>query len=366
MTETTFSVSEIAGALGAEALGDTTLRISGAAEPQSAGPQELAMATQPRYAEHLSEGQALVALLWQGADWQALGLKAAIIPARPRYAMTSLTRLMDPGQGYATGIHETAVIDPSAELEEDVSVGPFTVISAGAKIGAGTIIGPHCFVGWNVVIGAGSFLREHVSVGARATIGARFIAQPGARIAGDGFSFSTAERSGVEAARSSMRDQEETTSQSWARIHSLGSVTIGDDVEIGANSTIDCGTIRDTRVGDRTKIDNLVQIGHNCVIGNDCLLCGQCGMAGSSVIGNNVVLGGQVGVNDNIFVGDRVIAGGASKIFSNVPAGRTILGAPATKMETNVEIYKALRRLPRLMKEFAALKKAVSKSDTGD
>ncbi|MFK7882447.1 UDP-3-O-(3-hydroxymyristoyl)glucosamine N-acyltransferase [Roseobacter sp.] len=364
MAGTNYSVEEIAVSLDAEAFGDVSLRIERASEPKDAGPDDLAIATSKTYAEALAEGQGRVALLWQGADWEALGLKAAIIPRRPRYAMSGLTRLLDPGQGFADGVHPSAVIHRTAELGEGVSIGPLAVVSAGARIGAGSIIGPQCFIGSDVRIGSMAYLREAVSIGARVTIGDRFISQPGARIGGDGFSFATPDTSGVEAARASLGDQKDTKAQSWRRIHSLGAVTIGDDVELGSNVTIDYGTIRDTKVGDRTKIDNLVHIGHNCVVGDDCLICGQVGIAGSVTVGNNVVLGGQVGVSDNIFIGDGVIAGGASKIFSNVPAGRTILGSPATKMDTQMETYKAMRRLPRLMRDVAALKNAVFKTET--
>ncbi len=366
MSEISHSVEEIAAALGAEALGDTSLRVRRAAEPQSAGRDDLAIATNQSYAETLSAGQARVGLLWEGADWQALGLEAAIIPRRPRYAMSGITRLMDPGQGFGAGIHPSAVIDPTAELGEGVSVGPLSVIGPGARIGAGSVIGPQCHVGWDAALGPDAFLREGVGLGARVRTGARFIAQPGARVGGDGFSYVTPDRSAVEATRSTLGDQQDTQAQSWTRIHSLGAVTLGDDVEIGMNSVIDCGTIRDTVVGDRTKIDNLVHIGHNCVIGSDCLICGCVGIAGSVDIGNHVILGGQVGVSDNIFIGDGVIAGGGSKILSNVPAGRSILGYPAVKMETHVDSYKATRRLPRLMRDVAALQKAVFKSRESD
>ncbi|XDA99880.1 UDP-3-O-(3-hydroxymyristoyl)glucosamine N-acyltransferase [Sulfitobacter sp. LCG007] len=357
------TVSEIAAAIGAEFFGDGSIVISAAAEPQNARPDELAMATGEKYAAALGKGRARAAMLWQGADWKALGLEAAIVPQRPRYAMAGLTRHLDAGQGFAAGIHPSAVIDPTAELGEGVSVGPFTVISAGARIGARSVIGPQCFIGWNATLGEDAFLREQVSIGARARIGARFIANPGARIGGDGFSFVTAEASGVEAVRDTLGDQQERPAQPWTRIHSLGAVSIGDNVEIGANSAVDNGTIRDTRIGDGTKLDNLVTIGHNVIIGTDCLICGQAGVAGSSRIGNNVVLGGMTGVNDNIFVGDRVITGGGSKVASNVPAGRVMMGYPATRMDTHIEIYKAMRRLPRLLGEVAALRKAVFRSE---
>ncbi len=151
-----------------------------------------------------------------------------------------------------------------------------------------------------------------------------------------------------------------------ARGETLGLTGIGDDVEVGANSTIDSGTIRATRVGRGTKIDNLVQIGHNVQIGEDCLLCGLVGVAGSTKIGSRVVLAGQVGVNDNITIGDDVVAGGATKIFTKVPAGRVILGSPAVEMATQMEINKGMRRLPRLYRDVAALKKAVQKEGESD
>lgn len=362
----THTVKEIAVALGAEAFGATELSIARVAEPGTAGVDDLALAMNPKYADALSDGAARAAILWPGAEWQTMGLEAVIVPPRPRFAMAGLTRMMDPGQGYGAGIHPTAHVDPEAILAEDVSVGPLAVISKGARIGAGSVIGPQCFVGWDVTIGRNALLREAVSIGARVKIGDDFIAQPGARVGGDGFSFVTAEASTVEAARKSLGDQGEAKAQPWTRIHSLGAVSIGDNVEIGMSSTVDYGTIRDTRIGNGTKLDNLVHLGHNVVVGENCLLCGLVGVAGSVVIGNNVVLGGQVGVSDNIFIGDGVIAGGGSKILSNVPAGRTILGYPATHMDKQMESYKALRRLPRLMRDFAALQKAVFKTGSDD
>lgn len=359
-----YSIGEIAQALGAEAAGALDLKIDRAAEPQDAGPQDLAMAMAPKYAEHLSQGQARAALLWEGADWQAMGLEAAIFAPRPRLTMGHLTRLMDRGQGEATSIHPSAVIDVDAVLEEGVCVGPLAVISAGAHIGAGSVIGAQCFIGIDATLGAGAILRDNVSIGARVQIGERFRAQPGARIGADGFSYVTPEVSGVENVRKTLGDQGDAKAQSWMRIHSLGSVRIGNDVEIGANSTIDNGTIRDTEIGDGCKLDNLVHVGHNCRIGRDCLLCGQTGLSGSVNVGNNVVLGGQCGVADNLFIGDGVVAAGGTKILSNVPAGRVMMGYPAVKMDTHTEMYKSQRRLPRLMRDIDALKKAVFKQDS--
>ncbi len=351
-----YRIEQIAASLGAKAVGDLTFEVAKLAEPAQAGPDDLALAMSPKYAEALGEGAAQAAVLWPDADWQALGLKAAILPDRPRYAMSGLTKLMDEGQGFGPGIHPSAVIDPTATLGDDVSVGPLTVIGAGARIGAGSVIGPLCHIGTDAVLGKDAYLRDHVSIGARVQIGDRFIAQPGARVGGDGFSFVTAEPSIVEETRKTLGDRGDAKEQTWTRIHTLGGVRIGDDVECGMNSTIDAGTIRDTVVGDGTKLDNLVHLGHNVVVGKNCLLCGLVGVAGSVTIGNNVVLGGQVGVSDNIFIGDGVIAGGGTKILSNVPAGRSILGYPGTQMDKQIEIYKALRRLPKLIRDVAALR----------
>jgi UDP-3-O-[3-hydroxymyristoyl] glucosamine N-acyltransferase len=363
MSHASHTIRDIAAALGAEAAGDLDLLLTGAAEPGSAGPGHLALAMDPKYADGLGQGRAQAALIWPGADWRGFGLKAAIFAPRSRLAMSALTRLFDDGPLIAPGIHPMSVVDPSAQIGEGAAVGPFVVIGADVHIGTNARVASHVSIGEGTRIGRDAMILHGAHIGSRVVIGDRFIAQPGVVIGGDGFSFVTPEKSGVEEIRKTLGQRAAINKQAWVRIHSLGAVTIGDDVEVGANSTIDRGTIRDTSVGSGTKIDNLVQIGHNVQIGQDCLLCAQVGIAGSSRIGDRVVLAGQVGVNDNIFIGDDVIAGGASKIFTNVPAGRVLLGYPAVKMETHVEMQKALRRLPRLSVIVANLQKAVSNTD---
>ncbi len=361
-----YTIAQIASALEATAFGATDLQISGASEPATAGPDDLALAMDPKYADGLAKGLARAAILWDGADWEALGLKAAIVVPRPRYAMSGLTTLMDPGPAIAPGIHPTAVIDPTAEIGENPAIGPFVVIGARVRIGGHARIASHASIGEDTTIGAGALIHAGVRIGARVNIGDRFIAQPGAVVGADGFSFVTPEKSRVEEARASLGKDTETVNAEWTRIHSLGGVEIGGDVELGANSCIDRGTIRATRIGRGTKIDNLVHIGHNCEVGEDVLLCGQVGIAGSTRIGHRVVLGGQVGVSDNISVGDDVVAGGASKILTKVPAGRVVLGYPAMKMEQFVQAGQNWRRLPRLMEDVRTLKKAVSNEDADD
>ncbi|MFY0595782.1 MAG: UDP-3-O-(3-hydroxymyristoyl)glucosamine N-acyltransferase [Cognatishimia sp.] len=354
-----YTISDIAEALGARALGASDILVQRVAEPAEATADDLALALNPKFADGIKEGKARAAVLWDGADWQAMGLEAAITVPRARFAMSGLTRKFDLGHGQKPGIHPSAVIDPDATLGVNVSVGPMTVIEAGAMIGDNAQIGAQCYVGIDVSLGAGAVLRDNISLLARVRIGENFWCHSGARIGGDGFSFVTPEKSHVETARETLGQEVTADRQSWVRIHSLGAVQIGDNVEVGANTTIDRGTIRDTKIGDGSKIDNLVQIGHNVVIGSNTLLCGQVGVAGSTQIGNNTVLGGQTGVGDNLKIGDNVITGAGTMVLSNVPSGRAMLGYPATKMETHIEAYKGLRRLPRLAKDVADLKKAI-------
>jgi len=295
-----------------------------------------------------------------------MGLQAAIFAPRGRLAMAGLSRMLDAGPAIAPGIHPMTVIDPSAEIGEGAAIGPFVTIGAGVRLGAGARVASHVSIAEGAVIGADALICQGAKIGARVVIGDRFICQPGAVIGADGFSFVTPEKSGVEEIRQTLGQREEIRAQSWTRIHSLGAVAIGDDVEVGANATIDRGTIRDTVIGSGTKLDNLVHVGHNVQVGRDCLLCGQVGIAGSSRIGDRVVLAGQCGVNDNIFVGDDVICGGGTKIFTNAPAGRVLLGYPAVKMETHLEMQKALRRLPRLAARVAEMEKVIAPSSDRD
>ena len=361
-----FTIAEISAALGIRAEGDLSLRVSAVAEPAQAQPGDLALAMKPEFAAQLHDGAAAAAMLWDGADWASLGLKAALLAPRPRYAMSGLSAMMDGGAGYTPGIHPSAIIHPEASLGADVSVGPLAIIEAGAQIGAGSVIGPSCYIGTGATLGTNAMLHTGVRLMHHVTIGNRFVAHPGAVVGADGFSFVTPEPSNAEHVRETLGHAGEAKAQSYARIHSLGAVTIGDDVELGANACVDRGTVRDTIIGNGCKFDNLAQIGHNVVIGDDCLICAQVGIAGSSRIGNNVVLGGQTGISDNLFIGDNVITGGATKVLSNVPAGRVMLGYPAMKMDAQLDLYKQLRRLPRLLADVASLKKAVSKTDPSD
>jgi UDP-3-O-[3-hydroxymyristoyl] glucosamine N-acyltransferase len=359
------TVGALAAALGAEALGDTRLAIRGAAEPGQAGPEDIALAMQPSFAEDLVKGGARAAILWPEADWQALGLAAAIRAPRARYVLAGIGRVFDRPPEIAPGIHPSAVIDPSAELGDGAAVGAFVVIGARARIGPRARIFSHVSIAEDAAIGEDALIHAGVRIGARVRIGHRFIAQPGAVLGGDGFSFVTPTPGIVEEARATgtitAREQQE-----YVRINSLGAVTIGDDVEVGANSCIDRGTIADTVIGDGTKIDNLVQLGHNVKVGRTCLICGHVAVGGSTVIGDRVVLGGKAAIADHLTIGANSVITGNSGVASNVPPGRIMMGYPAVRMDQNVEIYKALRRLPRLMARLDAVQKAVSNTAPSD
>ncbi|NCO85701.1 MAG: UDP-3-O-(3-hydroxymyristoyl)glucosamine N-acyltransferase [Rhodobacterales bacterium] len=364
----TFRLGDIAAALGVEALGDGDIVLRGAAEPALAGPDDLAIALSPAWAAGLAQGRARAAILWPGADWQALGLSGAIAAPRGRLAVARVTALLDDGPAIAPGIHATAVIDPLAEIGAGAAIGPLTVIGAGARVGANARIEGQVSIAPGVVIGADALICAGVRIARRVRIGDRVVLQPNVVIGGDGFSFVTATPAHVETARETLGRGPVTVPDdpTWHRIHSLGGVVIGDDVEVGAGSTIDAGTIRATQVGRGTKIDNLVQVGHNVIVGQDCLLCAQAGVAGSSRVGDRVVLGGKAGVADNLVIGDDVVVGGGSVVLSNVPAGRVMMGSPATRMDTHIESYKALRRLPRLLRDGLSRQNKVSNPSEND
>lgn len=360
------SVARIAEELGATFQGNGDLTVTDAAEPGDAGEDSLALAMNPKYAGLLSAGKARAALVWEGADWHDMGLEAAIFVPHGKLAMAGVTGLMDPGPDISKGVHPSAVISQEAKIGPDCAIGPFTVIGPGVRIGTRARIDAHVTVSSGAILGDDALILAGVRICSSARIGDRVILHPNVVIGADGFSFVTPEPSSVERVRGEFTDMNEAPHQKWTRVHSLGLVELGDDVEVGALSSVDRGTIRATRVGRGTKIDNLVQVGHNVTIGEDCMICSQVGIAGSARIGNRVVLAGRVAVNDNIFVGDDVVAAGAAKLFTNVPTGRVMMGDPATKLSTQLQINKALRRLPRLFRDVADLQKAVSKTGQKD
>lgn len=353
-----YTIEELAKAIGAQASGDLSLVVSRVSEPHEAQRGDLALAIKPEFVGDIPKGSAEAALLCEGTDWQELGLKAALFAPRPRFVLASVSQAFSTDYPRSGTIHPSAVIAPGAVIGAGATIGPFCHIAAGAVLGESALIESHVSIGAGAQIGASALIREGARICARACIGHSVIIQPGAVIGSDGFAFITPEAADVETARKTGEHAQSAEVQAWSRIYSLGSVEIGDNVEIGANTAIDRGTIRNTRIGHGVKIDNLAHIGHNVVIGDHSLVCGQVGIAGSTVIGRNCIFGGQVGINDNITIGDNVICGGATKVLSNIPSGRMMLGYPAVEMKRHVEMYKALRRLPRVLKQFAASEKS--------
>jgi len=344
-------ISEIAAALGAEAVGNVDLAVERPQEPASSGVNDLALAMSARYAGAVAATKAKAAILWKDADWQALGLEAAILVERPRLAMAHLTQSFDtPDTG--DGVSELAKVSAKAHLYEDVSVGPFTTIADAAVVGVGTLIASHVSIAEGAKIGRNCQVHPGVRIGRNVLIGDNVVLQPNVVVGADGFSFvteglSNEERAFISLAKEPLSPPDDAIRH---RIHSLGSVVIGDDVEIGANSTVDAGTIRPTSVGRGTKIDNLVQVGHNVVVGEDCVLCAQAAVAGSTVIGDRSVLGGKSGVKDNVVVGKDVVLGGGAIVLGNVDDGHFVMGYPAVDMLDHRAQMRGLKSLPALLK----------------
>ena len=356
------TVENLAKALGGTFEGEGSLTITHPAHPNEASASgAIAVATSAEFVEKLSDAQA--AILAAGTDWRALGLKAAIYVERPRYALSGVTAAFAPETDLKPGIHPSAVVEEGAELGDGVSLGPFVHIGTRAVVGKGAVILSHVSIGADAVIGEDALIHAGARVGARVTIGARVIIHQNAVIGADGFSFVTPQMGAVEAAKAGGGSRSDTQNTSLARIYSLGAVTLGDDVEVGACTSIDRGTLTDTRIGNGTKLDNQVQIGHNVQVGSTCMLCAQVGIAGSAVIGDRVVLGGKVGVADHVKIGSDVLVGAASAVATNIPSRNIMMGVPAVKRDEALRNVMALRRLPRLFETVDAIKKRLSALD---
>ncbi|MEM9715552.1 MAG: UDP-3-O-(3-hydroxymyristoyl)glucosamine N-acyltransferase [Pseudomonadota bacterium] len=349
----TYSIAKIAQTLGADHWGDGGLSIKSIAQPDLAGANDLALAMDPKFASAIAAGNAKAAVLWQGADPAEYGLHAAIFAPRSRYALAGVTRMFFESPAIEPGVHPSAVVDPTAVIDDGASVGPFVVIGKRVRIGANAKIYAQTNISDDVSIGEDALIYSGVHIGPRTKIGDGFICQSGAVIGADGFSYVTPQPGGIEEARARGAVSASEGDNAFVRIDSLGGVRLGDRVEVGANCSIDRGTLVDTVIGDGTKLDNQVHIAHNVQVGQDCLLCGQVGIAGSTVVGDRVVLGGQVGLADHIKIGSDVVVAGKSAVSSNVPSGRVMMGNPAMKMDLNIESYKALRRLPRILKRLS-------------
>jgi len=351
-------IADLAAALGGTLNGDGALEVSRPVHPADAeGERDVAVAMGASLLPLLATTRARAALVPAGAPVPEGLLAAWIEVGRPRYAMHKLNGLFEPPPFAPPGVHPTACVEPGAEIGDGCSIGPFVHVGPGARIGAGTILMSHVSIGERATVGRNCLIHAGARIAHRCTLGDRVIVHQNASIGADGFSFVTPERGSVEAAKATGRVEEGTRNVVIERIASLGGVAVGDDVEIGALTSIDRGTLRDTRIGAGTKIDDLVMIGHNVVVGSNCMLCGQVGIAGSTVVGDRVVLGGKVGVADNLKIGDDVVAAGGSSIGSDIAARQVVMGMPAMPKADFFSQMRNLRRLKSLISDMSDLKR---------
>jgi UDP-3-O-[3-hydroxymyristoyl] glucosamine N-acyltransferase len=333
---------DIAKALSARLDGDGEIEIERVVHPDDARrPSDLAVAIADEAAASLERTQAR-AVVASAKRAPASGRFAAVVLVDPaRSVLAVLTALFDPGPVRAPGVHPTAIVAPDAHLGEAVSIGPGVVIGPRSRIGARTAILPHVSIGAGVAIGADGLIHCGARIGDRVEIGDRVIIQCNAVIGADGFSF-------APELGSQLRYPPDLA---LMRVHSLGGVVIGDDVEIGAATTIDRSTLQATRIGRGTKIDNHVHVGHNVVIGDGCIICGMVGISGSVRIGDRVRIGGGVGIADHVRIGTEAVIAAGSGVGTNVPDGLTVSGYPAMSHERSLEFFRYLGRQKALHKK---------------
>jgi UDP-3-O-[3-hydroxymyristoyl] glucosamine N-acyltransferase len=262
--------------------------------------------------------------------------RARIIVQQPLEKLLSLLPRLYPEKAPVAGVAATARLGKGVDIGELVSIGDYAVIGAGAKLGRGATIGAHCVVGEGVSIGDGTRLLPGVTIYSGATLGARTIVHSGARIGCDGFGYV-------------FRDGAHN------KIPHVGRCLIGDDVEIGANTTIDRGSIDDTVVGSGTKIDNLVHIAHNVRIGEKCLVMAQVGVAGSVTIGDGAILAGQAGISGHVSIGAGARIAAQAGVFGDVPAGESWSGYPARPHRESLRASAALLKLAGMMRRLENL-----------
>ncbi len=324
-------VSEVAERLGAVCEGPEDVVITGVAGVRDAHPGEVTFLANPKYA----------------ADAASTRASAIIVPmAWDRPCHATLIRVENPDAAFARvvewfapapvrpvpGVHPTAVVAPDVRLGAEVSIGPYCVIEPGARIGARTTLMAGVYVGHEAEIGDDGLLYPHVSLRERVKIGHRVILHNGVVIGSDGFGY-TVNAEGVR-----------------TKIPQVGTVVVGDDVEIGANTTVDRARFGKTVIGRGVKIDNLVQIAHNVFIGDHAVIVAQVGIAGSTTIGSRVVLAGQVGVSGHLVIGEGTIVGAQSGVSKSLPPGGYYLGSPAQPHEKTMRALAHLQRLPEWKK----------------
>jgi len=283
------ALREIAGALGGELVGDADTPVARIAALEGAPPDAITFLANPRLRPLLATTRAACVVVRPDDREAAAARGAAIVTPDPYvyYARLSRWWAARTRPRDVPRVHASALVDPAATVGRDVAIGPYAVVEAGAVIGDGAAIGAHAFVGAHARVGAGTRLHARVVLAERCTIGARGIVHPGAVIGADGFGFAPSEGR-------------------WEKIEQLGGVTIGDDVDIGANTCIDRGALDDTLIADGVKLDNQIQIGHNVRIGAHTAMAACAGVAGSASIGAHCLIGGAALILGHVTIGDRV------------------------------------------------------------
>jgi UDP-3-O-[3-hydroxymyristoyl] glucosamine N-acyltransferase len=352
-------LKDVAKAIDGRVVGDGAIEVTRPVDPSFASaPGDLAVAIERAAFRTINNTKAKAAVVADGAKVPEGLLEGYIVASRPRTALAELTVLFDDPPAYAKGVHAQAAVDPTAKLGKDVSIGAFAAIAGDVTIGADTVIGENVTISEGARLGKHCLIHPGVRICHRAVIGDGVIIHSNAVIGSDGFSFATPTQSSFEAAK--LIGRVESTNDEIVRVSSLGQIIIGDEVEIGASTTIDRGTLKDTVIGSGTKIDNQVQIGHNVQIGRNCMICAQVGIAGSAVIGDRVVLAGKVGVADHVDVGDDSVIGAGSGLYTKVPPKSIMYGYPAMPMAEAARHFKHIRTLHELFADVEVLKQAAT------
>lgn len=336
---TSFTIAELAALTGAEAVeGACAGPVTGVAALAEATSADLSFLGNAKYADAVAASRAGAILVPVAFAGKPAAGQAFLRVANPSYALALFCGVLEARlwPRPPAGIHATAVVAPSAKVDPSAHVGPLCVIGEGAVVAAGAVLEARCHVGARASLGADCWLKPGVVVGDYCVLGARCRIQSGAVIGSDGF--------GYEPVNGEIR-----------RIPQIGNVVLEDDVEVGANSTLDRARFSQTVVGRGTKIDNLVQIAHNVRIGRQCLITAQVGIAGSTTLGDHCVLGGQSGVAGHLTLGDRVKLGAQTGLFEDVPADGFMNGTPAVPFGLERRLVVLSRRLPDLFKKVDSL-----------
>lgn len=334
-------VSQIGGVLA----GDGSVEVHGVAGIRDAGPGDISFVANPRYASDASSTRATAVLVSE--EWVAECPAVLIRVKNPDAAFAKAASLFyAPPPRPVAGVHPSAVVAADAELGEGVSIGPLCVVEAGVKIGTGTVLTASCYVGYRSEIGENSLLYPQVSLREFVKIGSRTILHNGTVVGSDGFGYSVDDR-GVR-----------------TKIPQIGTVEIGDDVEIGANTTIDRARFGKTKIGNGVKIDNLVQIAHNVVIGDHAVVVAQVGVAGSTAIGAKAILAGQAGIAGHLTIGAGAIVGPGAGVSKDVPDGVHVMGLPAVPVGKMKRAHASVMLLPKMKERIAALDARVSALET--